>query len=187
MALPGLSTQQPRCGACLRHPPVWQQAHAWMDYHYPWNHLITRWKFGQQPALVQHFARWMAQDPQIRQAINTAEVVIPIPHSKERLRERGYNPAAQLAQHLAPHHYQAQVLVRHRHTAAQSDLTRTQRLRNLRHAFAVHPAKTSHIAGKKVLLIDDVMTTGATFTVASRCVLQAGAAQIHVLCMARTP
>ena len=187
LALPGLSTQQPRCGACLRHPPVWQHGHAWVDYHYPWNHLITRWKFGQQPALAQHFARWMVQDPQIQCAVAGADLVIPIPHSKQRLRERGYNPAAQLAQYLAPRHHQPHVLVRNRHTDAQSNLSRAQRLRNLRNAFEVACRQAHHIAGKNVLLIDDVMTTGATLTVASRCLLQAGAAQVQVLCMARTP
>lgn len=129
----------------------------------------------------------MGQDPQIHAALNAADVVIPIPLSKERMRERGYNPAAQLAKKLAPSHHRPQVLVRTRHTAAQSDLSRAQRLRNLHQAFDIPMAQRSQITGQKVLLIDDVMTTGATFTVASRCLLEAGAAQIQVLCMARTP
>lgn len=149
--------------------------------------MITRWKFGQQPALAHHIARWMLQDPQIQAVLDGAEVVIPIPLSKERMRERGYNPAAQLAQKLAPHHHQLHALVRTRHTAAQSDLTRAQRLRNLRHAFELPMVQRRHIAGKKVLLIDDVMTTGTTCTVASRALLEAGAAHVAVLCMARTP
>ena len=116
-----------------------------------------------------------------------ADVVIAIPLSKERMRERGYNPAAQLAQALAAQQYQPHALRRTLHSTAQSGLGRAQRLRNLRHAFQVPPGQTTYIAGKKVLLIDDVMTTGATLTVASRCLLQAGATQVNVLCMARTP
>ena len=185
--LPGLSAERPRCGACLHHPPIWQQAHAWVDYHYPWNHLVTRWKFVQHPALAQHFARWMLQDSTVQAALAAADVLIPIPLSPERMRERGYNPAAQLAKYLRPDKLQLHCLQRVRHTPAQSDLTRAQRLRNLRGAFAVAARMQSQIAGRTVLLVDDVMTTGATFTMASRSLLQSGAAQVNVLCLARTP
>lgn len=129
----------------------------------------------------------MQQDPQVRNALTLADVVLPIPLSKERMRERGYNPSAQLAKHFHTGKHQLHALVRTRHTSAQSDLTRAQRLRNLRHAFAVPSALRHHITGKTVLLVDDVMTTGATLTMATRCLLNAGAANVHVLCMARTP
>lgn len=158
-----------------------------MEYHYPWNSLITRWKFGQQPALAHYFAEWMLQDARIQSAIDAADVLIPIPLSKERMRERGYNQAALLTQALKSHKHQLHGLTRTQHATAQSGSTRAQRLRNLRGAFAAEPAQRSHIQGKNVLLIDDVMTTGATLTAASRCLLQAGARQIHVLCLARTP
>ena len=187
LALPGLSAQHPRCGACLRRPPLWQSAAVGVDYSYPWNQLITRWKFAQQPALAKHLAHWMLHDEHIRHAVAQAQVVIPIPLSVQRMRERGYNPAAQLAKHLAPSKYQAHALQRIRHTPAQSDLTRAQRLRNIRGAFAIHANHCELLQGQNVLLVDDVMTTGATLTEASRCLLHAGAAQIHVLCMARTP
>lgn len=158
-----------------------------MDYHYPWNSLITRWKFGQQPALAHYAADWMRQDARIQAAINAADVLVPIPLSKERMRERGYNQAALLTLAFKSHKHELHCLTRTHHAAAQSDSTRAQRLRNLRNAFAVEAAQRHHIQGKKVLLIDDVMTTGATLTAASRCLLQAGSSQIHVLCMARTP
>ncbi|QXW17780.1 ComF family protein [Comamonas aquatica] len=171
----------------MQKPAIWQHAHAWMDYSYPCNTLIARWKFAQQPALAAHFARWMRQDPQVINLLETADVLIPIPLSPQRMRERGYNPAAQLARHLSPAQYLPHCLQRTRHTTAQSDLTRAQRLRNLRHAFAVADAQRHRITDRHVLLIDDVMTTGATLTAASHCLLQAGARQIDVLCMARTP
>lgn len=158
-----------------------------MDYHYPWNNLISRWKFGQQPALARYAAHWMLQDARIQAAINAADVLVPIPLSKERIRERGYNQAALLAQAFKSHKHQLHCLARTHHAMAQSGSTRAQRLRNLRNAFTIDTAQRHHIQGKKVLLIDDVMTTGATLTAASHCLLQAGARQIQVLCMARTP
>ena len=187
LALPGLSIERPCCGACLRRPPPWHRAIVGVDYGYPWNQLITRWKFAQQPALAKHFAQWMLQDADVCSAVARADVVIPIPLSSERMRERGYNPAAQLAKCLAPHLYQPYVLQRIRHTRAQSDLSRAQRLRNVREAFAVNAAHRGYLQDKTVLLVDDVMTTGATLEVASCCLLQAGAARVDVLCLARTP
>ncbi len=187
LSLPGLSPEQPRCGACLRQAPVWMHAYAWVDYSYPWNHLITQWKFGQQAALAQHFARWMQKDPKVQQMLMQADAILAIPLSRPRLRERGYNPAAQLAQKLQPSKYLPQALQRVRHTPPQSDLTRTQRMRNLRQAFDVPPSQRAAIADRRLLLIDDVMTTGATLSVATHCLLQAGASEVSVLCMARTP
>lgn len=187
LALPGLGVERPRCGACLRQPPPWHSAHAWVDYSYPWNHLITRWKFAQQPALARHFAHWMQQQPALMHTVHEADMLIPIPMSPERMRERGYNPAAQLAQHLCRAKCSTDVLYRTRHTVAQSQQTRAQRLRNLRDALAVHPARHPALQGLRVLLVDDVMTTGATLTVATQCLLHAGAAQVQVLSLARTP
>lgn len=188
LALPGIAAERPRCGQCLQHPPPWVQAHAWCDYSYPWQTLITHWKLGQQPGLARHLAGWMQQAPDIAQAVAQAELLLPIPLSSERLRTRGYNPAAQLVQHLgaARHKQLLTALVRTRDTPTQRGLTRAQRLRNLRQAFAVPQAQLAAIAGRHILLVDDVMTTGATFASASQCLLQAGAGSVSVLCLART-
>ena len=187
LPLPGLSPEQPRCGACLRKPPVWHSAHAWVDYGYPWSQLIPRWKFAGQPALAAHLARWMRAHAAIAQRIAAADVLIPVPLSPTRMRERGYNQAALLARHLDATKCQLHSLQRVQHTTAQSSSTRAQRLRNLRHAFAVAEAHRAQITGQRIVLVDDVMTTGATLHAATRALLQAGAAQVDVLCVARTP
>lgn len=187
LALPGLTAHTPRCGACLRTPPLWQHASAWTDYRYPWSLLIGQWKLGQQPGLARTLAQWMLHDRAIAQAIANADWVLPIPLSPQRLRARGYHPAAQLARALAPHHHHLHLLQRVRDTPAQRGLPRAQRLRNLRGALQVHPADAPQLAGRRVLLVDDVMTTGATLHAATAALQQAGAAHVHVLCWARTP
>lgn len=171
----------------MRHSPAWAHCHAWISYAYPWSQLLARWKFGQQPGLARHFARWMQQSPSVMGALAQADVVIALPLSAQRLRERGYNPAAQITQKLAPDKNQAHVLLRQRHTAPQSDLTRAQRLRNVRAAFHVPSQQQAHIDQRRVLLVDDVMTTGTTLHAATTCLLHAGAASVQVLCVARTP
>ena len=171
----------------MRHPPIWEHCHAWTTYAYPWSQLLARWKFGQQPGLGRHFARWMQQSSAVITALEHAQVVIAVPLSAQRMREHGYNPAAQMAQMLAPRKNLVAVLVRQRHTAPQSHLTRAQRLRNVRAAFSVPSHQQAPISQRRVLLIDDVMTTGATLHAATRCLLKAGAASVQVLCVARTP
>lgn len=149
--------------------------------------MLHSWKFAQQPGLTRHIAHWLAQHPAVAQAIAQADVVLPIPLSRQRMQERGYNPAALLARHLAGPRAQLHALVRPIHTSAQSQLGRNQRLRNLRGAFTLTPSGQRTVAGQRVLLIDDVMTTGATFTAASHALLRAGCGPVTVLCVARTP
>ena len=129
----------------------------------------------------------MQQSNDLQPLLQWAQAIVPIPLSAPRMRERGYNPAAQLCQQLAHRHLPAHLhaLVRQQHTPSQRGLNRAQRLRNLQGAFAMH--SNHRLAGQRVLLVDDVMTTGATLTSAAACLLSAGAASVQVLCVARTP
>ena len=113
-----------------------------------------------------------------------------MPLSKQRLLQRGFNQSALLAGALEAgpvrkvHH---EILVRIRDTAAQSSLPRSERHANVAHAFAVHPDWFTALRGKKVVLVDDVMTTGASLHAAAQALAQAGAAQTVALVFARTP
>ncbi len=191
------STAQ-RCGACLRQPPPWAHCTVWVDYSYPWADVLTRWKLHPEPALARAWAQYLGSSSAVRAALARADLLLPIPLSAQRLRERGFNQSAQLAQHLVRQlarssHAQpvprccCNALVRPQHTPSQRGLGRAQRLRNLRHAFAVAAPAQAQVQGQRVLLLDDVFTTGATLTAASHTLLAAGAAQVEVLCIARTP
>lgn len=114
-----------------------------------------------------------------------------MPLSAQRLRERGFHQALVLARALSGPstcgklRHQA---VQRTHTAqAQHDLPRALRLRQLRGVFAVPPAQLPHVRGRKVLLIDDVMTTGASLHALATCLRRAGAAEVSALVLARTP
>lgn len=123
-------------------------------------------------------ARW-AQEPA------SVDVVVPVPLHADRLRERGYNQAGLLAQAMARRAgllFDERTLIRHRHTAAQVDLDAQQRKRNVRGAFrCVGPA----LAGKRVLLIDDVCTTGATLEACAVGLRAGGARSVQALTLAR--
>lgn len=184
---PGLTARTPHCGTCLRHPPPWLACHVWADYAYPCRELIARWKFAAHPSLARHFAAWMRETPRIAQVLQSVDVLVPVPTGTARLRQRGYNPAAQLASHLGGPRALPFALWRTQAGAPQSSLSRQGRLLNMRRAFVLNPQYRADIQGRRVLLVDDVMTTGATVHAAARVLQRAGPASLQVLCMARTP
>ena len=175
------------CGACLQQAPPWQACYAAVDYGYPWAGVVARFKFEQAPAWAIMLAQLMRSAPWIEPALDAADVVLPMPLSSQRLQERGYNQALQLARALAPAKVQAHTLQRCRHTQPQSELTLKERLNNVQGAFAIEPTQRAALAGKRVVLVDDVMTTGASLWAAALPLRQAGVARLTCLVLARTP
>jgi ComF family protein len=179
-----------QCGACIRQPPPLDQCLAAVDYAYPWNERINHFKFRDQVGAAASLAALMQQTPGATAALAQSDLILPMPLSTERLRERGYNQALLLARQLsrdAPDKTNAHLLLRIRHTPPQQGLTRAQRVRNLRGAFLVEPLHTAQVQQRCVLLIDDVMTTGASLHAAALALHSAGAAGVSALVLARTP
>jgi ComF family protein len=176
-----------RCGACLRDPPPFDACHAAVDYGWPWTICMARFKFHGQPQWARALVALLARDAAVTEAIAQADCVLPIPMTPQRLAERGYNPAWLLARRLAPHKVRADALLRIRESAPQRELGRRERSRNLRGAFMAQPGRNAPIEGQHVVLVDDVMTTGATLCEAARALRQAGAARITAIVFARTP
>ena len=191
-ALPGATAS--RCGACLRQAPPFLACLTLTDYGFPWDRLITRFKFEQQPELatllseallpVLLAATQQANGPPL------AQCVLPVPLSPQRLAERGYNQAWELARRLANKlalPAQAGWLQRLRDTPHQVGLSRAERERNLRHAIWLTPEGQRGVVGLHLALVDDVLTTGGTATAASHALLAGGAASVQVWVLARTP
>jgi ComF family protein len=174
------------CGACLRAPPLLDRCLAAVDYAYPWASALADFKFRGDPGWAGALAQFLRDIPGMVPTLEAVDCVLPVPLSAERLRERGFNQAALLARHLAGARADHATLLRLHATEAQSGLPRAERLRNLRGAFAVEPARSSAVAGKRVMLVDDVMTTGATLQAAAEALRAAGAAHITAAVLART-
>lgn len=174
------------CGRCLRAPPPLDACHAAVSYEFPWSALIVQYKFNGQAGWARSFANLMRSTPWVEPALDEADLVLPMPLSRERLAERGFNQALLLARALAADKTQAGLLLRVRHTAAQASLDRQDRLGNVRGAFAVDPLSASGVRGRRVVLVDDVMTSGASLFTAAESLRQAGAARVTALVMART-
>jgi ComF family protein len=174
------------CGACLKEPPSFDACVAAVDYAYPWAGAVTQFKFRSDPGWARALSMLMRSAPWIEPALEAADRVLPVPLSAERLRERGFNQASLLAQHLAGPKADHHSLLRLHSTEAQSSLTRAERLRNLRGAFAVEPVRAQALRGLRVVLVDDVMTTGATLHAAALALRESGVAHVTAAVLART-
>lgn len=168
------------CGECLRHPPHFDATHASLVYAFPVDHLVQSLKYGHQLALAGLFARLMQAGPPI-----LADIMIPLPLSNQRLRERGFNQAVEIARPLARASGIAldlQAIARVVHTAAQAGLPWKERRANIRHAFECR----MDLSGKSVVVIDDVMTSGATLDEFARTLKLHGATRVTNRVLART-
>ncbi|MFP8833033.1 ComF family protein [Hydrogenophaga sp. XSHU_21] len=179
------------CPGCQRQPAGWLQAcGVAVDYAYPWNGLMARFKFRGEAGWARPFADLMARSPGARAAIEAADALAPVPLTARRVAERGLHPPWELVKALRqradpPAWHDA--LVRLVDTVDQRRLDRAGRLRNLQGVFAVPPHRLAEVAGAHVLLVDDVTTTGATLQAAAQALHAAGAARVGALVFARTP
>jgi ComF family protein len=174
------------CGACVKEPPAINHCLSAVPYGYPWSDLIVRYKFQSQPGLARTFALMLRSTPWVEPALDAADTVLPMPLSRERLRSRGFNQAYVLAQALSKSKADPALLLRIKDTPPQSGLTRAERLSSVKDAFAVEPLRTSEIKGARVVLVDDVMTSGASLFAAALALQTAGAAHITAMVVART-
>ena len=174
-----------RCGACLRTPPPLDACIAAVSWGFPWSACIAGFKFAGHAGWAEPLATLVRSAPWAEPALDAADGLIPMPLSSQRLRERGFNQALEIARHLAPAKTDAQTLLRIRHTAPQRTLDRQARLTNMRGAFAVEPLRVPRVMGRRMLLVDDVMTSGASLHAAAVALRQAGAQWVGALVVAR--
>ena len=144
------------CSACQAAASPLDAALAAVSYGYPWAGLVQEFKFRAQPAWARSMALLMRSAPWVEPALDAADWVLPMPW-----------------------------LLRIRDTPAQSSLARKERLSNVAHAFAIDPLRQRDLEGKNVILVDDVMTSGASLCAAAQALRQAGVGQVTALVFAR--
>lgn len=187
-ALP-LHHSQTACPDCARHRPAFDAAHATWAYDFPVDTLIRDFKYGHHLYLGRFFAERLAQTIKLNLAESDQrrpDVIVPMPLHPNRLRSRGFNQAAEIARHLAKHlgiPCTFDTLIRVHDTPPQAGLQRDERWRNLIGAFACPKPLT----GTHVLLVDDVLTTGASLSACAEVLRHAGATRVDVAVVARTP
>jgi ComF family protein len=179
------------CGECQKHPPAFKQVVAPWTFSFPVDTLIARFKHQARWPLGHLLGRMLGQHVQHRfdnAELTRPDCLLPVPMAVKRLRERGYNQAQMLAQWLSQQlgiSVEEHLLLRPHETVAQQALDAKTRRRNLLAAFALAPA--AQVQGRHFALVDDVLTTGATAHSLARLLMDAGARQVDVYCLARTP
>jgi ComF family protein len=172
------------CSACRHTPRPWSSLGFFSSYSGLVRAVITDFKFNARLPLVTLLVKMLEQGFAVHE-MQTADVVVPVPLHVKRLQERGFNQSLEMARRLVPvlaAELDARSCVRTRNTRAQRGLDQKARRSNLKNAFEV---RGNALAGKHVLLVDDVMTTGSTLATCARALHRGGARRVDVLVVAR--
>jgi len=178
-----LTVDADRCGACQHKPPAFDHVHTLFHYQRPVDNLITGLKFNDRLANARLLGGLLAEKLQTMK-IDPPDALLPVPLHPQRLRERGFNQALELARPLAKAWHSpllTRAVVRTRDTQAQMELPAKQRHSNIRGAFEC----TGRLTGKRIAIVDDVVTTGSTVNELARVLKHNGVERVEVFSIAR--
>ncbi len=174
------------CDDCTTEPRPWSAGRAVVVYSGTGRRITLALKHGDRLDIAGPVGRWMAAAA--RDILADSDLIAPVPLHWTRLFRRRYNQAALLADVVgagAGRMVAPDLLLRRRRTIMQKGMTREERMDNQRTAITVNPKRLSAIAGKRILLVDDVMTTGATLSACAEACHAAGAAVVKIVVFAR--
>ena len=175
-----------RCAACLAQLYAFDRARAACVYDEASRGLVLKFKHGDHQPFAPLFARWISRSA--APLLEQADAVVPVPLHPLRLMSRRFNQAAEIARPLAASSglaFLPDALVRQTHTTSQGGKSLRGRRLNVKKAFAVTEAGRRQIKGRRILLIDDVLTTGATAEACARALLDGGARAVDLAVIAR--
>ncbi|RVT82056.1 ComF family protein [Rhodobacteraceae bacterium CCMM004] len=184
--LPGVPGEVAQCDDCLARPRPWRRGRTTLVYDGRARRLALALKHGDRADIVAPAAAWMRRAG--RDLLHPGQILLPVPLHWTRLLRRRYNQAALLAQEIARltgQPYAPRALIRRRRTPPQKGADAEARFANLADAIAPHPVHGAVLDGADVLLIDDVMTSGATLAASALAAASAGAARVDTLTLAR--
>ena len=184
----GHTLAEPICASYWMDTPPLAMIRACLHYNDVSRKLILAFKHGDGLQLTPFLTSMMARDFAMM-TDGEDSLVVPVPLHRQRYFRRRHNYSAELARRLcritARGSLATDILVRHRATATQGGLSRRQRHRNIAEAFSVRQDECTRLAGRPVVLVDDVMTTGATLFTAAKCLSAAGSGPVSSLVVAR--
>ncbi|MEK6734858.1 MAG: ComF family protein [Pseudomonadota bacterium] len=175
------------CGYCIREKPTYDKAISILKYDELSKIFIHNFKYKDHLHYLDYITKLMINLG--KEVIQQADIIIPVPMHHYKLLKRGYNQAALLAIKIAESYpkleYLPQLLIKKDNKSSQAGLTKEQRLKNIKNSFKIENSLKNKIKGKKILLVDDVITTGATMSECCRILKQNGAEKLFVLTLAK--
>ena len=184
ITFPGAAGSNHLCGYCLQHEWHFTGARSVIQYQGVLAGTIQSFKYGDNRSALPTFAALKESLPHLRDMM-LPDLLLPVPLHRKRLRQRGFNQALLLTKAFFPDQHakiNSTALIRTRWTEAQTGLSGAARRKNIKGAFM---AASDKVAGQKILLIDDVFTTGTTVNECARVLCKAGAKEVRVLTLAR--
>ena len=174
----GLASNGMVCGSCLNSQPDFDATNAVFLYTYPVDAMMQRYKYGNMLHLSHIFGQFLAE----KVDVSNIDLIIPMPMHPARLKERGFNQALEIAKVFATNKLDYKSAIRKKLTPPQASLPFKERVKNIRGAFLVN----SDLTGKRIAIVDDVMTTGASLNELAKTLKKAGAVHVECWVIART-
>jgi ComF family protein len=185
----GLASSGIICGSCLNSPPDFDATKAVFLYAYPVDAMMQRYKYGSMLNLGDTFGEFLAEKVNVEDCLKNIDLIIPMPMHPQRLKERGFNQALEIAKVLTKNCKEKldyKSTERQTLTPPQASLPLKERVKNIKGAFKVNADKLDKIQGKRIAIVDDVMTTGASLNELAKTLKKAGASHVECWVIART-
>ena len=173
------------CGSCLNSPPDFDATKAVFLYAYPVDAMMLRYKYGNMLNLGDAFGEFLAKKVNVEDCLKNIDIIIPMPMHPQRLKERGFNQALEIAKVLCKKSKEKldfKSVERQTLTPPQASLPLKERVKNIKGAFKVNV----NLTGKRIAIVDDVMTTGASLNELAKTLKKAGAVHVECWVIART-
>ena len=185
----GLSSDGNVCGSCLNSPPDFDATRAVFLYAYPINAMMQRYKYGNSLNLGDTFGKFLSEKVNVEDCLANIDLIIPMPMHPQRLKERGFNQALEIAKVLnklltksCKVKLDYKSVTRQTLTPPQASLPLKERVKNIKGAFKAN----GDFTGKRVAIVDDVMTSGASLNELAKTLKKAGASHVECWVIART-
>ena len=185
----GLTSSGMVCGSCLNSQPDFDATKAVFLYAYPVDAMMLRYKYGNMLNLGDTFGEFLAEKIVLENHFKNIDLIIPMPMHPQRLKERGFNQALEITKVLCKNHKEKldyKSVIRQILSPPQASLPLKERVKNIKGAFKINDDLVGDLKGKRIAIVDDVMTTGASLNELAKTLKKAGASHVECWVIART-
>lgn len=189
LASSGTGLNRTVCGTCINASPDFDATYAVFLYQFPIDAMMQRYKYGNSLNIGNTFGQFLSSRILLESHTKSIDLIIPMPMHPQRLKERGFNQALEIAKMLTKNlkeNLDFKSVIRQTLTPPQASLPLKERVKNIKGAFKVQGDRLNQFKGKRIAIVDDVMTSGASLNELAKTLKQAGATHVECWVIART-